>query len=271
MKNLKILIPIFVCILTSCTYTHIGSSSEIKYDESEKYRDWDLKYSSGDIDNIKINWISGNINIVSGEGNEYSFSATDVSTNPYPEKLVLRTYINDKTINIETGYPGKYDFNNFRKDLNIVLPTRIYESITINAIAGELNYTDLEVKTVKNSTVSASSKVVNSKIKTLKHFTISGDLNAEGEFANIEIDSTSSNAKCKNNLDSSVFMMNTVSGNADYTYKNGAGFKATFSTVSGKFSSNESIIKKDDTYSTESFTHMITFNSVSGSLKVTKE
>ena len=33
MEKLKLLLPIFICALTSCTYSFIGSNSEIKYED----------------------------------------------------------------------------------------------------------------------------------------------------------------------------------------------------------------------------------------------
>lgn len=78
MEKLKLLLPIFICALTSCTYSFIGSNSEIKYENSDEYLDGDRSYSFGDIAAFNINWISGSIKFVINNDNVYTFKSNDV-------------------------------------------------------------------------------------------------------------------------------------------------------------------------------------------------
>ena len=108
MKKLKLLLPIFICALTSCTYSFIGSNSEIKYENSDEYLDGDRSYSSSEITDFKINWISGSIKFVINDDNLYTFKSNDVTKNPDTEKLVLRKWINEIKKNIQKEKTRNY-------------------------------------------------------------------------------------------------------------------------------------------------------------------
>ena len=155
MEKLKLLLPIFICALTSCTYSFIGSNSEIKYENSDQYEDGDRSYSAGDITDFHINWISGSIKFVINNDNVYTFKSNDVTKNPDPEKLVLRTWINEGVANIQIGYPGTYNFNNFEKNLEIGVPKKLINTISINTVAGQIESNSFDINTFIINSVSS--------------------------------------------------------------------------------------------------------------------
>ena len=64
MEKLKLLLPIFICALTSCTYSFIGSNSEIKYENSDLFEisAEDLFNDENDYSRFKTAWVdSGEI------------------------------------------------------------------------------------------------------------------------------------------------------------------------------------------------------------------
>ena len=270
MEKLKLLLPIFICALTSCTYSFIGSNSEIKYDNSDQYEDGDRSYSSSDITEFNINWISGSIKFVINNDNVYTFKSNDVTKNPDPEKLVLRTWINEGVANIQIGYPGTYNFNNFEKNLEIGLPKKSINTISINTVAGQIESNSFDINTFIINSVSSDCTFKNSNINTLKHYTVSGNLNFVGSLNHMVVNSTGGNVSCENYSNNATVSVNTVSGETNYTFNNG-GFVASLNTVSGHFYSNVEYTTNNNKYTYAEPNHNIEVNSTSGGLSVYKK
>lgn len=274
MSLIKLLLPIiFTFSLGGCTYTNILSGeSTISYENSDKYIDGNQIYTGGNsIKNIKISWISGKIEVFKTSDTRFRFEETPLNSHENIDKLVLRTYLTKETAYVQFGYPGTYNLNNFSKNLKVYVPNYELSEIKINTIAGETSVEGFEAANIEQNSTSASLKITNSIVKTIELNAVSGTLEANTETINYFVYTTSGSANIINSrTENANVEMGTVSGNLNYTLKDGVGFKATLNSVSGRFYSDSIYDTNNSTYTNGNQNHIITMNSTSGNLNIHK-
>ena len=98
-------------------------SFKITYDEDSSYYIDGNRTINNDITTLNINWAAGNIYVISNENQTSTIEIKEEITNgkDITNKLVVRSFIDLNTLNIQFGYPGDYEINDFRKDLHISL------------------------------------------------------------------------------------------------------------------------------------------------------
>ena len=147
LKELKITLAVtalIICMimLSGCVIHTGGGLSTIKYDNADSYAIWSGR-TSDSIRNLEIDWISGNVDISYGKGDEIVFEET--SKDEITDELTMRWLVEDGTLHIKFCKAGKINVNNCDKTLKVTLPKNLkleeaeIETVSADAKASALN------------------------------------------------------------------------------------------------------------------------------------
>ena len=265
----QIIISMSFILLCSCTYTHLGKTT-INYEDSSYYIDGNRTINNN-ITTLNINWAAGNIYVISNETQTSTIEIKEEITKgkDITNKLVVRSFIDSNALNIQFGYPGDYEINNFRKDLHISLSNDYnLDNLNIATIQGNIETSFKNVKNINAASTSSNFRGKNLDVDRLTFNSVSGDLNIDGKMKEIIMNSTSGNSNITNYSSNSNNVFNTVSGDTIYNISSNYGYKASLSTISGTFTSNVEYLKRDGNYIYKEENHEIKVDSISGNLTI---
>ncbi|MCI8349024.1 MAG: DUF4097 domain-containing protein [Firmicutes bacterium] len=196
-KLLASLLILFVLVVFSSCRININLGSKAK----------DLAYEKGsgsikeEIDEIEIDWVSGQVTIDYGDVEGLQFSETSDEDIDSDEEMYYK--VDGKTLKIEYMEPGiSLNIKSLSKDLKVTLPK------------------ELELKNLSLDVVSADADIKSASfIKEIDLQSVSGNINAALQSGAKEI-----------NLDS-------VSGNFNINIPD-TGFEVDFDTISGEIGSD---------------------------------
>ena len=180
--------------------------------------------------NIDINWIGGNVDVLTHNENTVSFSET--SDNALDENTTLYYYLEGDTLHIQFGKARKKLFNqNISKNLTVYVPEgAVFEDIDVDNVSSSFNIQGVSCDSFEADTVSGD---------------VTAQLNAVREF---KVDSVSADCRIESSVAPDELEADMVSGNIELTIPEGSGFKVSFDTVSGKLNSEFEVTKDDDEY-----------------------
>lgn len=253
------LILILVCVFTllfclACTALIIGtrgsfSVSGIKYDNASRYTPGNGEVDANKVEAISINWISGNVRIVEGNGRSVSFS--EQSEKALNKDTCMYWLLDGKTLRIQfckSGFNGK---NRSDKELTVVVPKGMALSL-------------LDVDFV--------SSTVDSEINAQKYDFdgVSGTINLSCTIeSKVDIETVSSRinldfAKCPATMD-----IEGVSEKISLRIPSDSGFTLSMETVSGGVDCSIPTVTKDKKMVAGDGKSILKIKSVSGSISVT--
>ena len=208
-KYLLITILLVTFLFASCKKNYsLGGYSRYNYTNSDKYQilnqNKKLRLEKGDIMNIDIDYLTGDINFI--KTNEDTISLEEQIREEMQENDLLHYFLDEKTLKLKYAKSNKrYKIPTIKKVLNIYIPENI-------------------------------------ELKELKITTISGDLNVNDiKLTNLKVETVSGNSSFKN-LSSSSFDLNSVSGNIEIS--NTIVETIEIETISGTCNLNKSTINK---------------------------
>lgn len=273
-SSIPAIIMTIICSLTvisvvaiSCVFGFLnrldigGIASDISsvFTDSDYYDYNEAYYTAGGaeidaelIQNIDIDWISGNVNIEYYDGATVSLSEAHQNDDKYN----LRYRVNNGTLDIKYMKSGSYRHKNIglSKELTILIP---------------------QGKAINNIDIESISASVNSDV-TVNNFdveTVSGNIYA-GEIMNsADAESVSGNITISCPKSFNEISTDSVSGETEIRLpQNINGFYITASSVSGRVNASDfGIGGKASDYSYGSGSSEISFNSVSGNLNIKAE
>lgn len=264
-----IIISISSILLCSCAYTRLGKTT-INYEDSSYYIDGNRTINNN-ITTLNINWVAGNIYVISNETQTSTIEIKEEITKgkDITNKLVVRSFIDLNTLNIQFGYPREYEINDFRKDLHISLSNDYnLDNLNISTIQGNIETSFKNIKNINAASTSSNFIGKDLDVDRLTFNSVSGDLNINGKMKEIIMNSTSGNSNVTNYSSTSNNVFNTVSGDTIYNISSSYGYKASFSTISGTFTSNVEYLKSDGNYIYKEENHEIKADSISGNLTI---
>ncbi|MBO4355670.1 MAG: DUF4097 family beta strand repeat protein [Clostridia bacterium] len=194
------------------------SSLKIEYDNAEKYTAGNNTIND-EVETIEIEWISGNINLLSHEENYLSIVEDSESLD---EEKQVHWWLDNTTLRIRYSAPGNYMMtldkllNLEKKDLTIYIP----QSLTVKKISISQSTGDINLGTVKITDLSINS--------------ISGAIVLNCDAENIDIKSTSGNIEINQETPAKTVNVNSTSGNSDIRYAEVG--EITIEATSGKTS-----------------------------------
>ena len=201
----------------------------------------------GSVNDIIINWVSGDINIVKNENSKAIRVVQEGRIRDGQQMLVNK--IGD-ALHIEEGKKHVFNLFYFGSDLTVYLPEKIYNLIQINTVAGDIGG--------------------NIECKVLEVEAISSDITVDGDIKNVKINTVSGDIKLSSVTMLESFAVATVSGDITLTIPENSGFSSRFSKMSGDFSTNFDTTKTGNTYVYKNGTAKFTTETVSGDMRINR-
>ncbi len=229
------------------------SAGAYSYDNESLYTAGSGEVSANGITELSVDWISHNITIEYYDGNTISFSEPKQSDPDY----ALRYRVDGNELKIKFCKSGFKASNPKNKELTVRLP----QGLILN---------ELEI-----DCVSADSNIKGISANSFDVDTVSGNINAEGKFNDIDIDGVSADSKIITHAALREFDSDTVSGDCTvFVPADIGGFTINCDTVSGEVYTNDfkvTSIKQshgNGTYVYGDGSSEIKVNSVSGDFQI---
>lgn len=266
-----------------------------KYPNASKYTAGSGEIDAGNLSEIEINWIEGNVSIESYDGDTVHFY--EESRKELDEKNMLHYYNDNGRLIIQYEKPntsifsfGKY---NYDKHLTVQVPEEMTNLKTLNLdlvssdsyvtginvkyldienISGSVSLKDIEVSELDIETVSGSIDSDNIIVK--KHAdieTTSGSAKLSGSVNRINFDSTSGDLDLLSDVCPDEIDTDTISGDINITIPNNEGFTYSYDGLSGDINCEFDIIKNNDEAVHGNGKSEFSFDSISGDINIMKK
>lgn len=296
---------ISVFALSGCSFM-----SSINYADAEQYSVGDAEITDK-IENVAIDWPSGNVNVVAHSGD--SFLLSEKTGDERSDDFRVHWWLEDTTLHVKFAKSGTnlWLFRAGHKELTLTVPEAFaFSDITIHSASAEINVKGLTTDTLSVSAASGDMTVdctantvkLNSasgnidltgmgKAEKIGINTASGEINAElvqayqvelesasGKIyvAAASIDSLSTKAasgavSCELDATPSECKLRAVSGAVNLILPDAPDFTAKISTASGKFESDFALKKDGNTYICGNGNGIIDIETASGDVSIRKK
>ena len=223
---------------------------------------------SADLQEIEIDWVSGNIRLVPANVSSIEVSESAVDDAKYAmvckqEGGTLKIdYCKNTTLR---------DLNNlkFSKDLTIVVPMDWSgRALQVDAASAKLSVQDLTIREVEVDTASGACRFDHCTVDTLDVDTASGDVYFEGSLNRLDCDSASAGVQAVLDNVPNEIDMDTASGSVELVLPKDAGFVVNMDTMSGKFDSDFPYSARNGVYVTGDGACRIDMSSMSGKVTI---
>lgn len=281
-------------IIERATYTYGGVNS----DTNEIIVSEEAKVPADSIEKIKIDWVSGKVNLVVGSDSEIVFYETSYRTLTDRQKM---RYSISESGTLQIRYCQDLDniFDWFdldrnmpSKELTMEVPAALMEtlrelevdtvsaSINLNGVygstteldtvSGEIECLDVTANDLSMDSTSGSVVCENTRAQTLDVDSVSGSIRAEGEFGEVDVDSTSGSTRLNCVTAPRTIDVDSVSGSATIALPESAGFTARLDSVSGSISCDFPGTLGENSVVVGDGSANYRFNTVSGSIRIEK-
>lgn len=223
---------------------------------------------SDDIQEIEIDWVSGNIRLVPANVTSIEVSESTVDDAKYA--MVCKQ--EGQTLKIEYCKNTTFtDLKNlkFSKDLTILVPMNWSgQAVKVDAASAKLFVQDLTIREVEVDTASGTCQFDHCTVDTLNVDTASGDVYFEGSLNRLDCDSASAGVQAVLDNVPSEIDMDTASGSIELVLPKDAGFVVNMDTMSGKFDSDFPYSAKNGVYVSGDGACRIDMSSMSGKVSI---
>lgn len=240
-KTLRILSSLLLVVLTviACTGCFHISSDDILGEYKYAYGDQYTKYADkvnvdpfADIIKLEINWIAGEINVVSGD----NFTIEEESTKGDYYPLYYRIDDGKLTIHFCQSGSSSKSISKTAKSLTVTIPSTI-KDVKIDDVSAPINlYIDtLEELDIDN--VSGKIDIEAWQVDDLDIDDVSGSIDIVIDIiGKLGIDTVSGNADViiSSSFDLSSIKADSVSGNINISLDGIRGYRLEFNSISGK-------------------------------------
>lgn len=221
-----------------------------------------------DIQEIEIDWLSGNIRLMPANVDRIEVSETQVENAKYA--MVCKP--NGQSLKIEYCQDplfGDWKHLKFSKDLTILVPMDWQgRALKVDAASAQLYVQDLTIRDVELDTASGASQFDHCAVDTLDIDTASGDIRFSGSLNKLDCDSASAGIYAELDNVPSEIDMDTASGAVELVLPKDAGFSVKMDTMSGKFDSDFSTTVKNGRYVSGDGACRIDMSSMSGKVTI---
>ena len=192
--------------------------------------------SAGDIREIEIDWVSGNIRIESADIDHIKVNETAAHANT--EAMLCRKDGDTLKISFCKGKLASLKGIG-TKDLTIQVPKGwACRKLEIDAVSPKISVQGLTADEVDLDTAGGESRFDSCTLGKLDADTASGNLYFTGTLENLEYDSASGSVEAELDNVPSKITMDTASGSLSLKLPKGAGFAVALDSLSGKLDSD---------------------------------
>lgn len=241
-------------LFASCKKNYsLGGYSRYNYTNSDKYQilnqNKKLRLENGDIMNIDIDYLTGDINFI--KTNEDTISLEEQIKEEMQENDLLHYFLDEKTLKLKYAKSNKrYKIPTIKKVLNIYIPENIeLKELKITTISGDLNVNDIKLTNLKVETVSGNSSFKNLSSSSFDLNSVSGNIEISNTIVEtIEIETISGTCNLNKSTINKEAKFNSVSGSIILKEMNNVNYNIVFDTVSGVFYSKLKYDYNDEHY-----------------------
>ena len=223
---------------------------------------------SADLQEIEIDWVSGNIRLAPANVSHIEVSESGKDISKYP--MICEQ--DGQTLEIEYCTSTTFgDLKNlkFSKDLTILVPMDWSgRAVKVDAASAKLSVRDLTIAEVEIDTASGECQFRNCTVDTLDIDTASGDVDFEGSLNKLDCDSASAGVQAVLSNVPYEIDMDTASGSVELVLPKDAGFAVKMDTMSGKFDSDFPYSAKNGVYVSGDGACRIDMSSMSGKVSI---
>ncbi len=266
--------------LSACSNNDISFNAlgVYSYDDSARYA---AAESAGDsygatvssVTEIDIEWVQGEVNITASDtASDVTFSET--ADYKGKDEMIMRYFLDGTTLKIRFAESGVNlslsPYKNIKKTLFVTLPAAAMAEIDVDSVSADVTVSSVKASEISLDAVSGKITAKNSEATEAKFATVSGNITVSdcSFIGSTEINSVSGEATVNNcsvsNFEAETvsgnvnFQTNSLSGNAKIETVSGniavllpteiSGFRASFSTTSGEFSSSSPVTVSGKTH-----------------------
>jgi len=259
---------------------NLGIRSSYFYNDSEKYTLGGAELT-GELTDLDINWVSGSVNIVAGDGDKIIISETS-SNGDIEDNYKLRYLFEDGKLTIKYQKSGliKRIFDDSQKALVLTIPAAYLDSmddVEIDVVSANLNIGTIKCSTMNIDNVSGLITAADISGDRADFCSVSGEIKVETlNFSKINIKTVSSDISIKDSSVSDKLTVDTTSGKIIVNTSNVNYFDCD--TISGEINCNftncpvemdiESISGNVDVEIPDNDGFALTFDSASGDINI---
>lgn len=238
------------------------------YPEEESYSIGNGAVPTDPVDKIDIDWGSGNVIIEAYDGEEIQLS--EEITGQAEKRDLMRYRLKNGKLEIKYCAPWRNFFHRQpAKNLTIKLPkafAKTLEELKVEATSDMMTVTDICARDAELEIVSGEVKLKEAEFKRLKVESVSGQIDGEvvtaeeasfesvsgqimlnGAFDKLELESVSGKISVNDSIFPQSLKLETISGDADLTIPDGAGFTLKKESISGELFCNFEVTYSGDT------------------------
>ncbi len=245
---------------------------------------------SSDIKELSIDWVSGKVKIVKGEGNAITFSESAPGGIEAEDRLHYS--VEGKTLKISCCDNGgitigiNIDSGCENKELVVSVPYELAElyvdttsadveienisfgaTLDVNTSSGDLRATGIDCAAVVLNSTSGDMAYMGA-CREFYADTTSGEISFTGSCIDFEADSTSGEVKADFVDMPREISADTVSGAVSFVFPSDASFELEYDTVSGDFNCEFPVLLRDGDYVVGSGGAEVDVDTTSGGLKI---
>ena len=244
-----------------CSGFNIGYS----YPNADKYKVGNFTLEE-EIDQLEVNWISGNVTVEVTEGNKVYAEETEVSD----EDRKMRYLVENGKLTIQYQKSKLFSFGDWSKskDLTVYIPKNMADnmrlvdietvsadvdisgfnskSMSFETVSGEINMKDLDTKTLDIEGVSGDVRGNGVWANELNVEVVSGKLDLEGVFEKADLEAVSGDLKIASDGIMEKVNADTVSGDIIVYIPEKNSFTAELDSVSGDLNTEFTVSGKKD-------------------------
>jgi len=237
--------------------------------ENEAYTTGSGSVPIDSIHNIRVEWVSGKIDLIAADVSEVSFSETGYGN----QEMIYK--VQDDTLVIISQKPTVSfgtALSSSRKDLKILVPKYWNcDNLIVEVASAKITGQDLLIKNVEIDTASGECKFLNCNFDNLDANTASGEIYYEGALNTLQCDAASADFIGIFQNVPDRLEMDSMSGDMDITIPaDYSGFRASVEALSGKFTSDYAAQFYNGRYNYGDGHCIIEFEGMSGNITVRK-
>lgn len=238
------------------------------YKNSSDYSVGAGELDSAGITKLEINWMDGEVNIVSGRDNKILLE----EESGLEEKNQLRYLVSGNTLIIQYAAPrmGLYRLNE-NKHLTVTLPVSVIENLEeleVDAVSAKGFIRGVTAGKCDIDNVSGNYEIIDCNFGKLSFDNVSGHCTFTGSADELNMDTVSGDLKAEFANIPRKIDGDAVSGEVTLTIPEGAGFTVEYDSVSGDLNCDKPMTKKGGYYICGDGEIQIEVDSVSGDLTI---
>ncbi len=264
---------------------NFGNFSYTSYQSAEVIREMTVQEA---VENIKIDWLSGKVNIIKNTTNE--FRVVQKGPKDLEQKYLMQTYVENGTLYVSEREKEFFGYIGVQPTtfLDIYVPETEYNLIEVDSASASVEMEQFTANQLQISTASGSIKTsgtfervdVNTMsgsirsdslvAKVLSANTASGSVRVEGSVEDASMNTMSGSVRLTTNVMPKRLNCDTASGSVEINIPENDGFTAHVSQMSGSFKSSFPMTTQGQTRIYKNGQSEINVSTMSGSCRIEK-